>query len=205
MFENVVFPVELPLPSTLVIGEKSFIEVVACECVVDRIHSGSKLTLFTVPESIKCFQNFAKSFGNLSIHTIKDMIEYNERNHVFPSQATWQKGLNSHIEPAALVSAIRESRRLGRTDGLDKVFERYGIDMVIAPGDSPLCVLAAAAGYPIATAPMDVLKYNGRPFGISLIARASKEDLLLEFLGVWEKIVGSRPLPLPLMEGEDST
>jgi hypothetical protein len=37
-------------------------------------------------------------------------------------------------------------RRLGREVGIDMVLENNGIDLVAAPGDSSLCVLAAAAG-----------------------------------------------------------
>jgi amidase len=130
------------------------------------------------------------------------MINYNEKNNIYTDQGFWRKGLNSSVDHVALASAIRECRRLGGTDGLDRVFQKYEIDIVIAPGDSGLCIHAAHAGYPIAVAPMDVLKYNGRPFGICMVARAHREDHLMKFLRIWEKSVGNRPLPLPLMEAE---
>lgn len=53
------------------------------------------------------------------------------------SESTPECVVNDHL--AAL-------RRLGGSEGIDLVFDYYGIDVLAAPGDSALCELAAAAG-----------------------------------------------------------
>jgi len=62
------------------------------------------------------------------------------------------------------------ARRLGGVDGVDTAFERYQIDVIAALGESALCTLAAAVGYPIAAVPLSVLNYKGRSFGVCLVA-----------------------------------
>lgn len=37
-------------------------------------------------------------------------------------------------------------RQLGRDEGLDKAFTRYNINIILGPAESPITVLAAAAG-----------------------------------------------------------
>lgn len=50
-------------------------------------------------------------------------------------------------------------------------------------------------GYPIATAPVGQLRYNGRPFGLSFLARANDEVSLLRFMAAYEAVVALRPVP----------
>lgn len=45
-----------------------------------------------------------------------------------------------------------------------------------------LTTTAAAAGYPIASVPLGLSTYNGRPFGLELLARAGAEDKLFEIM-----------------------
>ena len=54
------------------------------------------------------------------------------------------------------------------------------------------------AGYPIATMPLGYLDFNGRPFGLCIIARAHQDALLLKVLSAWEATFGPR-LPPPLL------
>ena len=85
--------------------------------------------------------------------------------------------------------------------------------------DCPVASLAAAAGehfhwrelgvadivgYPIATMPMGVLKYNGRPFAMGIIAQAGREDLMFQFMSAWEAVFPPRHIPARLLEYEES-
>lgn len=105
---------------------------------------------------------------------------------------------------------------------LDEVFDREQINIIAAPGDSALCVHAAAAGeynfdcyisrltiprlcsrrlirtppgYPIATVPVGQLRYNGRPFGLCLVGRGGDEQSLLRFMAAYEAVSAPRPVP----------
>ncbi|GAB1201928.1 hypothetical protein APSETT445_000526 [Aspergillus pseudonomiae] len=55
--------------------------------------------------------------------------------------------------------------------------------------------LPARSGYPVATVPIGQLRYNGRPFGLCLVARADEEGTLLQFMEVYEKVAKPRPVP----------
>lgn len=101
---------------------------------------------------------------------------------------------------------------------LDEVFAEQQVNLIAAPGDSPLCIHAAAAGitpyllmfltkrsigliavcvgYPIATVPIGQLRYNNRPFGLCIVAKANQEETLLRFMNAYEKVAKPRPVPI---------
>lgn len=53
------------------------------------------------------------------------------------------------------------------------------------------------AGYPGATAPLGQLRYNGRPFGLCLLARQNDEQTLLRFMAAYHDTImpGGRAVP----------
>lgn len=53
-------------------------------------------------------------------------------------------------------------------------------------------------GYPIATVPLGTLSYNGRPFGLAIVAQAGREDLLFTFMSAWEACAKPRAVPSSL-------
>lgn len=59
-------------------------------------------------------------------------------------------------------------------------------------------------GFPIATVPLDILNYNGRPFGLSIMAQEYREDLLFAFMKAWETSFPWRPIPKMLDRGNSS-
>ncbi|OJD36083.1 amidase family protein [Diplodia corticola] len=98
--------------------------------------------------------------------------------------------------PDALVrDHLAALRRLGGPEGIDLVLDHYGVDVLAAPGDSALCELAAAAGYPIAVVPLGALRSNGRPFGVAVTARRHAEPKLLHFMTAWENVFHPPPPP----------
>lgn len=78
---------------------------------------------------------------------------------------------------------------------LDKVFDQEQVNIIGGPADSPLCVHAAAAGYPVGTVPMSQLRYNGRPFGLCIVAKENDEEALLRFMCAYEASSGPRAVP----------
>lgn len=78
---------------------------------------------------------------------------------------------------------------------LDQVFDQENVNIIAGPADSALCVHAAAAGYPVGTVPMSQLRYNGRPFGLCIVAKENDEEALLRFMCVYESSSGPRAVP----------
>jgi hypothetical protein len=63
----------------------------------------------------------------------------------------------SRTRHAALLS---HARLIGRTKGIDHTLQRYNIDVITAPADSPYNLLVSAAGYSTAKLPVGYLRYN---------------------------------------------
>jgi amidase len=92
-------------------------------------------------------------------------------------------------------------RRKAGKEGIDRLFEEQDIDLVVAIGDSGLCMFSSYAGYPVATAPVPSYVHPcGRRYGILIVAQAGQEALLLRFLAAWEAKVGGHPLPQALID-----
>lgn len=113
----------------------------------------------------------------------------------YDSQDDLIKALNSTDQVPYILSLKTGLRAVGERI-LDEAFDAHGVNVMAAPGDSSLCVHAAAAGYPIATAPLGQLRYNGRPFGLCVVAKRGKEELLLQFMAAHESSMAvNRPIP----------
>lgn len=54
-------------------------------------------------------------------------------------------------------------------------------------------------GYPIGTVPLGTVDYNGRPFGLAIIAKAGREDVILAFMSAFEAMSKERPVPPQLV------
>lgn len=50
-------------------------------------------------------------------------------------------------------------------------------------------------GYPIATVPLGVTEADGRPYGLGIMARAGREDLIFQFMSAFEAHFPPRVLP----------
>lgn len=121
---------------------------------------------------------------------------------------------NSYNDSIEDMDELKQSLRARAKKILDDVFDKEGVNIIAASGDSSLCIHSAAAGkeyhleqtlctvahylagYPIATVPISSLKYNGRPFGLCLVAREHHEYALLHFMTAYELISGPRPVPV---------
>lgn len=59
-------------------------------------------------------------------------------------------------------------------------------DVIIASGESLLTSVAMAAGYPIGALPLGFARFNGRPFGVEVLARNGEEGKIFEVMSAWE-------------------
>jgi amidase len=102
---------------------------------------------------------------------------------------------------------------------VDATFEKYGIDIIVGPGDCFLTNYASAngnvlhssalaqltlKGYPIVALPLNTyLDLNGRPVGLQAIAGKHNEALLLSFLSAYEASFSPRQPPTAYLHAED--
>ncbi|KAK8152749.1 amidase signature domain-containing protein [Phyllosticta citribraziliensis] len=129
------------------------------------------------------------------VHSLPDIVDFNtkhadvELSSSCPDQADLITASSDTPDDSAQArEALDRLRRLGGSEGIDLVLECHRLDVLVAPADSALCELAAAAGYPIATTPLSMLRPQARPFGLAVTTRAHHEHLLLHFASAWEAL-----------------
>lgn len=100
--------------------------------------------------------------------------------------------------------------------GIDKALNDNEVDILMGPGDGPFFSISGTAGqvsqlhevfvhyadsclgYPGATLPVGYLNFNGRPFGLQIIAKAHQEEgLLIQAQSSWEATFPKRQPPPP--------
>ncbi|KAK8054989.1 amidase [Apiospora rasikravindrae] len=117
---------------------------------------------------------FVEAFDKCPVTSLEDLIRFNK----------------DHAEQAMPPREFCPLKHI-----LDEIYEKEKINLIAAPVDSPFCIYAAAAGYPLGHVPLGQLRYNGRPFGLCLMARADGEEMLLRFMSSYEASVPPRPVP----------
>ncbi|KAL1390475.1 amidase signature domain-containing protein [Phyllosticta capitalensis] len=166
-----------------------------------QIFQGSERASFEAVTSQEFKELSSAYFANLEensrVRSLPDLINFNIKHAdielpaaTCPDQADLVAAAAdapSGAEDSAQ-EALDRLRRLGGSEGIDLVLDYYGLDMLVAPADSALCELAAAAGYPIATTPLSILRPSSRPFGLALTTRAHAEHHLLRFACAWEAL-----------------
>ena len=113
------------------------------------------------------------------------------------------------------IDALAKNHRLTRNEGIDAVMNKYNLDALLSPTDSPGWMtdlvdgdhflggssqLAAVAGYPHITVPAGFV--FGLPVGISFYGRAWSEPVLLKIAYSFEQITYIRKPPqfLPIAD-----
>ncbi|SMR53461.1 unnamed protein product [Zymoseptoria tritici ST99CH_3D1] len=112
----------------------------------------------------------------------------------FPEQDKLVYALENPSSSSKAKEALEHARRVGGSEGVDKTMSENDVDLIALPMDSACARLATHAGYPIAAIPLDVLSYGPRPFGLAVIAKAGREDILFMFMSAFE--AGSAPRPV---------
>jgi amidase len=157
---------------------------------------------------------------NAPVHTLKEIIEFNERNAKtempYFGQETFLKAeAKGGLTEKEYLDALEANHRLARTEGIDKVMDKFTLDALIAPSDSPAWLtdlvdgdhyiggsssLAAVAGYPSITVPAGFV--FGLPVGVSFFGRAWSEAKLLSLAYAFEQATKVRKAPrfLPTVE-----
>jgi amidase len=147
------------------------------------------------------------------VHTLKEIIEFNERNRgkemPYFAQETFLKAeAKGPLTEKEYIDALAANHRLARTEGIDATMEKFNLDALVAPTDGPAWVTdlidgdhyiggsstaAAVAGYPSVTVPAGFV--FGLPVGISFFGRAWSEGTLIRLAYAYEQATRTRRAP----------
>ncbi|KAL6399341.1 Amidase [Ilyonectria robusta] len=144
-------------------------------------------------------------FDNPQMRTLEDVVEFNKRHADVelppeqPSQEVFENGLKDNTTDEEYHISLDYLRRSVR-ETMEKLWAETGTDVIMASGESNLTTTAAAAGYPIASVPLGFSTFNGRPYGLEIVARNGAEDKLFQVMSAWEATFADARRPPPLLE-----
>ncbi|KAJ2996750.1 hypothetical protein NUW58_g878 [Xylaria curta] len=143
---------------------------------------------------------FIEGFSDAPVASLEDIVRFNEQNQslTMPEPFTKQDQLLRALDIAGTSEEIAQLKQKLREMGksiINRVLDAENVNCIAAPADSAICIYTAAAGYPHITIPLGKLNYNGRPFGICVMARENDEAVLLRFMAAYESITAPRPVP----------
>jgi amidase len=147
------------------------------------------------------------------VRTLKDIIDFNERNKdkemPFFGQETFLKSQEKGpLTDKAYLDALAKCRRLSREEGIDAIMNQHKLDALVAPSGGPAGKTdlvygdrgvggssspAAVAGYPNITVPAGMV--FGLPVGISFFGRAYSEPTLFKIAFAFEQATKARRAP----------
>ncbi|KAL6699633.1 amidase signature domain-containing protein [Trichoderma pleuroticola] len=167
------------------------------------------------------FEDYLQLLETPQIKTLGELIAFNKENADrelppgYDNQDILIRSENTEITPEDRENYVAHLKNLGRDEGIDKIFDEYGINVVMGPLESPLYYFAAVCGtisllsassgsnivwlilfplgYPVAAMPLGYLEYNGRPHGLGAVAK--EEGLLIQLQSAYEGVFPSRKPP----------
>jgi amidase len=163
---------------------------------------------------------FARLGADAPVHSLKELIEYNEKNvksemPYFGQELFLKAEAKGPLTSKEYIDALKLCRRMSRKEGIDATMKKFKLDALVAPTDSPAWLtdlidsdhflggsstIAAVAGYPSITVPAGFV--FGLPIGISFFGRAWSEPTLLKFAYSFEQATRLRKPPRFLLTAE---
>src|SRR6266853_2094320 len=148
-----------------------------------------------------------------SVHSLKDIIEFNERNKskempYFAQDIFIKAEAKGPLSSKEYLDALEANHRLSRAEGIDGIMDKVHLDAIMAPTGSPAWITdlvngdhsgggssnaAAVAGYPDITVPAGFI--SGLPVGVSFFGRAWSEGVLLKIAYGFEQATRARKPP----------
>ncbi|KAJ5701174.1 Amidase [Penicillium malachiteum] len=146
-------------------------------------------------------RDYLASIDDSKIQNLEDLIEFNQEHaqEELPPSADNQAGLiralNANMSDDEYHKLVNFARDACGRRGIDKALEENDVDILMGPGDGLLFQISGTAGYPGATLPLGYLDFNGRPFGMQIVAKAHQEALLIQAQSAWEATFPGRHPP----------
>ncbi len=155
----------------------------------------------------------AKLGPNAPVKTLKEIIEFNEKNSAkempYFGQDTFLKSdEKGPLTTQEYIDAVAKARDLARKEGIDATMDKNNLDALVGPTGGPAWLTdhingdsfgggssstAAVAGYPNITVPAGFV--HGLPVGISFFGRAWSEPVLLRVAYAFEQATKARKAP----------
>jgi amidase len=148
----------------------------------------------------------------IPVESLGDVIQFNldhaDRELQFFGQEIMELAEAEIFDEATYLQALADARRQGGADGIDATLANFGVDVIVAPTNSPAWPIdlvngdaflfgssgfAAVAGYPLVTVTGG---YSfGLPIGITFMASAWSEPTLIRLASGFEAAAGVRRRP----------
>jgi amidase len=155
----------------------------------------------------------ARRGQNSPVHTLKDIIEFNDLNRekempYFGQDLFIKAEAKGPLTDKAYLDALEKNHRLARTEGIDATMDKFHLDAIVAPTGGPAWITdllngdhvaggssnaAAVAGYPNINVTAGFI--SGLPAGISFFGRAWSEPTLIRLAFAFEQATKSRQSP----------
>ncbi|HEX8890580.1 MAG TPA: amidase family protein, partial [Pyrinomonadaceae bacterium] len=156
---------------------------------------------------------------NAPIHTLKEAIEFNEKNRdkempYFGQEIFLRAEAKGPLTDKAYLDDLEKDQRMSRVEGIDATMNKNKLDAIIAPTGGPPWTTdlingdhfsgssstpPAVAGYPNINVPAGYI--YGLPVGISFMGRAYSEPVLIKLAYAFEQATKFRRVPQFLTEG----
>src|SRR6202050_772431 len=155
----------------------------------------------------------ARLSSNFPVHTLKDIIDFNDRNRqkempYFGQDLFLKAEAKGALTEKAYLDALDKNNQLARTEGIDATMDKYRLDAMVAPTAGPAWLTdlingdhsaggrsngAAVAGYPNINVTAGFI--SGLPVGISFFGRAWSEPVLIRLAFAFEQTTRARQAP----------
>jgi amidase len=150
---------------------------------------------------------------NAPVRTLKDVIEFNERNRqkempYFGQDLLIKAEAKGPLTEKEYLDAVAKNHQLSRAEGIDALMDKYHLDAIVAPTGGPAWLTdlidgdhfgggsstpAAVAGYPNINVTAGFI--SGLPVGISFYGRAWSEPTLIKLAYSFEQATKARQAP----------
>jgi amidase len=150
---------------------------------------------------------------NAPVHTLKDIIDFNDRNRqkempYFGQDLFLKAEAKGPLSEKAYLDALEKNHQLARTEGIDATMDKYHLDAIVAPTGGPAWLTdlvngdhvaggssnaAAVAGYPNINVTAGFI--SSLPVGISFFGRAWSEATLIRLAFAFEQATKARQAP----------
>ncbi|HKF04182.1 MAG TPA: amidase [Candidatus Sulfotelmatobacter sp.] len=147
------------------------------------------------------------------VRTLKDIIEFNDRNHSmelphFGQDLFLKAESKGPLTEKAYLDALAKNHQLARAEGIDAVMEKNHLDALVGPTGGPAWLTdlvngdhsaggssnsAAVAGYPNINVTGGYI--SGLPVGVSFFGRAWSEPTLIKIAYSFEQATKARQAP----------
>jgi amidase len=150
---------------------------------------------------------------NAPVHTLKDIIDFNDRNRqkempYFGQDLFLKAEAKGPLTEKEYLDALAKNRQLARTEGIDATMDKFHLDAIVAPTGGPAWITdlvngdhfaggssnaAAVAAYPNINVTAGFI--SGLPVGISFFGRAWSEPVLIRLAYAFEQTTKARQAP----------